>query len=56
MQVPYRAGTRGLEANAKRLIGQGVASWLDPANMRLPSAVVTVGAFEFVLPSLAREP
>ncbi len=29
---------------------------LDPANKRLPSAVVTERAFEFVLPSRAREP
>ena len=34
----------------------GVASWLDPANKRLPSAVVTLRAFEFVLPSRARDP
>jgi len=34
----------------------GEASWLDPANRRLPSAVVTERAFEFVLPSRAREP
>jgi hypothetical protein len=34
----------------------GVASWLDPANRRLPSAVVTERAFEFVLPSRARDP
>jgi hypothetical protein len=34
----------------------GVASWLDPANRRFPPAVVTERAFEFVLPSRAREP
>ena len=40
----------------KERFAYGVASWLDPANIRLPSAVVTERAFEFVLPSRAREP
>ena len=39
-----------------QLPSAGVESWLDPANNRLPSAVVTERAFEFVLPSRAREP
>lgn len=49
-------GRSGAVSPVMRVRPYGVVRWLEPANRRLPSAVVTTRAFPFGLSSRARDP